>query len=125
MQDTSTDYEELAGSIQAGYFIKQGIANYNEDLFLYVGVRDRVSTDLRRTDVAQAADDRYAQVYGYVCQRLRFSAGGRPAHGDAVSADIPKLEKKSKRNVLTSGAASTYMFTSFEMSDDTGVLLGN
>lgn len=36
----------------------------------------------------------------------------------------PKLEKKSKRNVLTSGAASTYMFTSFEMSDDTGVLLG-
>lgn len=40
---------------------------------------------------------------------------------DGVAA---KLEKKSKRNVLTSGAASTYMFTSFEMSDDTGVLLG-
>ena len=34
------------------------------------------------------------------------------------------LEKKSRRNVLTSGAASAYMFTSFEMSDDTGVLLG-
>ena len=33
MQDTSTDYEELANSIQAGYYIKQGIANYNEDLF--------------------------------------------------------------------------------------------
>ena len=37
---------------------------------------------------------------------------------------VPFLEKKSQRNVLTSGAASTYMFTSFEMSDDTGVLLG-
>ena len=33
MQDTSTDYEELASSIQAGYYIKQGISNYNEDLF--------------------------------------------------------------------------------------------
>lgn len=33
MQDTSTDYEELTNSIQAGYFIKNGIANYNEDLF--------------------------------------------------------------------------------------------
>ena len=33
MQDTSTDFEELVGSIQAGYYIKQGIANYNEDLF--------------------------------------------------------------------------------------------
>ena len=36
----------------------------------------------------------------------------------------PSLEKKAKRNVLTSGAASTYMFTSYELSDDTGVLLG-
>ncbi|MBR4013212.1 MAG: hypothetical protein IKJ00_02855, partial [Clostridia bacterium] len=36
----------------------------------------------------------------------------------------PRLEKMSKRNVLTGGAASTYMFTSFEMSDDSGVLLG-
>jgi hypothetical protein len=34
------------------------------------------------------------------------------------------LEKKSKRNVLTTGAASSYMFTSFELSDDNGVLLG-
>ena len=32
MQDTSTDYEELANSIQAGYYIKNGIANDNEDL---------------------------------------------------------------------------------------------
>ena len=37
--------------------------------FLFkLSIRDRVRTDLRRTDVAQAADDRYAQVYGYVCQ---------------------------------------------------------
>ena len=36
----------------------------------------------------------------------------------------PKLEKKAQRNVLTSGAASSYIFTSYEMSDDTGVLLG-
>ena len=33
MQDTSTDYEELTGSIQSGYYIKSGIANNNEDLF--------------------------------------------------------------------------------------------
>ena len=33
LQDTSTDYEELAGSIQAGYYIKQGLSSRNEDLF--------------------------------------------------------------------------------------------
>ena len=31
MQDTSTDYEELTSSIRAGYYIKNGIANNNED----------------------------------------------------------------------------------------------
>ena len=36
----------------------------------------------------------------------------------------PELEKKTQRNVLTSGAASSYIFTSFEMSDENGVLLG-
>ena len=36
----------------------------------------------------------------------------------------PGLERKSKRNVLTSGAASTYIFTSFVLSDDNGILLG-
>lgn len=36
----------------------------------------------------------------------------------------PSLERRAKRNLLTSGAASTYMLTSYELSDDNGVLLG-
>ena len=44
-QDTSTDYEELTNSIQAGYFIKNGIANYNEDLF-YMSVFITVTGNL-------------------------------------------------------------------------------
>lgn len=41
---------------------------------------------------------------------------------------LVKLDKsiyeRSKRNVLTSGAASCYPFTSFEMSDKNGILMG-
>lgn len=124
MQDTSTDYEELAGSIQAGYFIKQGIANYNEDLFymsVFVTVSARTYEELmwrkqQMTDMLKSMD-----MYVSDCSFQQE---------DALRTVMPflqislKLEKKSKRNVLTSGAASTYMFTSFEMSDDTGVLLG-
>jgi hypothetical protein len=33
IQDTSTDYEELTGAIQAGYYIKNGLSSNNEDLF--------------------------------------------------------------------------------------------
>lgn len=124
MQDTSTDYEELAGSIQAGYFIKQGIANYNEDLFymsVFMTVAARTYEELmwrkqQMTDMLKSMD-----MYVSDCSFQQE---------DALRTVMPflqislKLEKKSKRNVLTSGAASTYMFTSFEMSDDTGVLLG-
>ena len=35
-----------------------------------------------------------------------------------------KLFERSKRNILTSSAASCYPFTSFEMCDDNGILLG-
>lgn len=45
MQDTSTDYEELANSIQAGYYIKHGIANYNEDLFYTTDKNGYILTD--------------------------------------------------------------------------------
>ena len=124
MQDTSTDYEELAGSIQAGYFIKQGIANYNEDLFymsVFVTVSARTYEELmwrkqQMTDMLKSMD-----MYVSDCSFQQEDALRTVMPFLLIS---PKLEKKSKRNVLTSGAASTYMFTSFEMSDDTGVLLG-
>ena len=124
MQDTSTDYEELAGSIQAGYFIKQGIANYNEDLFymsVFVTVSARTYEELmwrkqQMTDMLKSMD-----MYVSDCGFQQEDALRTVMPFLQIS---PKLEKKSKRNVLTSGAASTYMFTSFEMSDDTGVLLG-
>ena len=124
MQDTSTDYEELAGSIQAGYFIKQGIANYNEDLFymsVFVTVSARTYEELmwrkqQMTDMLKSMD-----MYVSDCNFQQEDALRTVMPFLQIS---PQLEKKSKRNVLTSGAASTYMFTSFEMSDDTGVLLG-
>ena len=124
MQDTSTDYEELAGSIQAGYFIKQGIANYNEDLFymsVFVTVSARTYEELmwrkqQMTDMLKSMD-----MYVSDCSFQQEDALRTVMPFLQIS---PKIEKKSKRNVLTSGAASTYMFTSFEMSDDTGVLLG-
>ena len=124
MQDTSTDYEELTNSIQAGYYIKQSIANYNEDLF-YLSVfitisaksyeellwRKQQMVDMLKSMDMYVSECRFQQEAAFL-STLPFLKIG------------PRLERKSKRNVLTSGAASTYLFTSFEMSDDAGVLLG-
>ena len=124
MQDTSTDYEELTNSIRAGYFIKNGIANYNEDLF-YMSVFITVS--------AKTYDElmwRKQQVSDMLKSMDMYTSDCAFQQEVALQAVMPflsipaSLEKKSRRNVLTSGAASTYLFTSFEMSDDTGVLLG-
>ena len=124
MQDTSTDYEELTNSIQAGYYIKNGIANHNEDLF-YMSVFVTIS--------AKTYDEllwRKQQMTDMLKSMDMYLSDCRFQQEDALRSVIPflqispKLQKKTQRNVLTSGAASTYMFTSFEMSDDSGVLLG-
>ena len=124
MQDTSTDYEELTNSIQAGYYIKNGIANHNEDLFymsVFVTISAKTYEELlwrkqQMVDMLKSMD-----MYLSECRFQQEEALRSVMPFLQVS---PKLLKKSQRNVLTSGAASTYMFTSFEMSDDSGVLLG-
>ncbi len=125
MQDTSTDYEELANSIQSGYYIKSSIANYNEDLF-YLSTFITISANSydellwrkqQITDMLKSMD-----MYIHDCnfQQEQALRSVMPF----LSID-PNLEKKTRRNILTSGAAgSTYIFTSYEMSDDNGVLLG-
>ena len=124
MQDTSTDYEELTNSIQAGYYIKHGIANYNEDLF-YLSVFITIS--------AKSIDElmwRKQQMVDMLKSMDMYVSDCRFQQEAAFSSVMPflkidpRLERKAQRNVLTTGAASTYMFTSFEMSDDAGVLLG-
>lgn len=124
MQDTSTDYEELTGSIQSGYYIKSSIANNNEDLFymsVLITISARTYEELlwrrgQMTDLLKSMD-----MYINECN-FRQEAALRSVM-PFLCID-PNIEKKAQRNILTSGAASTYMFTSFEMSDDSGVLLG-
>ena len=124
IQDTSTDYEELTGSIQSGYYIKSGIANNNEDLFymsVLITISARTYEELlwrrgQMTDLLKSMD-----MYINECN-FRQEAALRSVM-PFLCID-PNIEKKAQRNILTSGAASTYMFTSFEMSDDSGVLLG-
>lgn len=124
MQDTSTDYEELANSIQAGYYIKNGIANDNEDLFYmstFITVSAKTYEELlwrkqQMTDLLKSMD--------MFISECNFQQEAALQSIMPFLKIAPKLEKKAQRNVLTSGAASSYIFTSYEMSDDTGVLLG-
>ncbi len=124
MQDTSTDYEELTGAIQAGYYIKNSISNNNEDLFymsIFITVSGRSFEELswRRQQMADLLKS--MDMHVSECQFQQEAALRSVMPFNSVDQS---LERKSQRNILTSGAASTYMFTSFELSDDNGILLG-
>lgn len=123
LQDTSTDYEELSNSIQAGYYIKEGIAN-NEDLFYMStfitisakGYEELMWRKQQVTDMLKSMD--------IAVSDCRFQQEAAVRSVMPFLYIEPSLEKRAQRNVLTGGAASTYMFTSYEISDDNGVLLG-
>ncbi len=69
-------------------------------------------------------DEKVAAQSGYRCTGLFLLSGT----GFLSSLPLVALEKhlyeRSKRNELTLGAASFYPFTSYEMCDDNGILLG-
>jgi len=121
--DTNTDFDDLSNAIQSGYFLKRGIAN-NED-FYYMGLLITVTAEtvkdlewrvgeMRKLLISQDMDARVCSF-----QQEQAFLMSLP-----LAAVDKQLWPKMRRNVLTTGAASCYPFTSYELSDDNGILLG-
>ncbi|MFR3664931.1 VirB4 family type IV secretion system protein [Flintibacter sp.] len=121
--DTNTDFDDLDGAIRSGYFLKDGLGN-NED-FYYLNLLITITAtsvdelewkcaEMKKLLLSQDMD---VQPCSF-CQEQAFLS----------SLPLVSLERslfeRSKRNVLTLGAASCYPFTSYEMCDDNGILLG-
>lgn len=121
--DTNTDFDDLDGAIRSGYFLKDGLSN-NED-FYYLNLLVTVTADSVEDLEWKAAEmrkllmsqDMHVQTCSF-CQEQAFLSSL-----PLVSLER-RLYERSKRNVLTLGAASCYPFTSYEMCDDNGILLG-
>ena len=121
--DTNTDFDDIDGAIRSGYFLKEGLAN-NED-FYYL--------NLLITVTAPTVEDLEWKVSEMkkllLSQDMNVSACHFREEQAFLSAlPLVSMEKglyeRGKRNLLTGGAASCYPFTSFEMCDDNGILLG-
>ena len=121
--DTNTDFDDIDGAIRSGYFLKEGLAN-NED-FYYL--------NLLITVTAPSVEDLEWKVSEMkkllLSQDMAVSACHFREEQAFLSAlPLVSMEKglyeRGKRNLLTGGAASCYPFTSFEMCDDNGILLG-
>lgn len=121
--DTNSDFDDLDGAIRSGYFLKEGLSN-NED-FYYMNILITMTADN-----AEDLEWRECEMRKLlISQDLNIvSCSFREEQGFLSSLPLTNLEKhlyeRSKRNVLTSGAASCYPFTAYELSDDNGILLG-
>lgn len=121
--DTNTDFDSIDGAIRSGYFLKEGLSN-NEDFYFM---------NLLITITAQTEDDLEWKVSEMKKLLLSQDMRVNTCHfreEQAFLSSLPlvalerKLYEQSKRNLLTAGAASCYPFTSYEMCDDNGILLG-
>lgn len=121
--DTNSDYDDLDSAIRSGYFLKEGLAN-NED-FYYMNILITITADSldelewRTSEMKKLllSQDMEAVTCHFREEQALLSAL------PLVSLD-KKLFERSKRNILTTSVAGCYPFTSFEMCDDNGILLG-
>jgi len=121
--DTNTDFDDLDSAIRSGYFLKEGLMN-NED-FYYMNILITITADSlselewRTNEMKKLLLSQDMDTYSCTfCEEQAFLS----------ALPLASLEKglfeRSKRNVLTMGVAACYLFTSYEMCDDNGILLG-
>ena len=121
--DTNTDFDDIDGAIRSGYFLKEGLGN-NEDFYylnLLITITANTVEDLewKENEIKKLLLSQDMNICTCHFREEQAFLSALPL----VSIDKGLFER-GKRNLLTSGAASCYPFTSFEMCDDNGILLG-
>ena len=121
--DTNTNFDSLDDAIKSGYFLKRGIAE-NEDFYYMNTLITITASSPAELDYREREMRKLLLSHDIGCVSCTF----REEQAFLSSLPLATLEKhlfeRSKRNVLTRGAASCYPFVSFEMCDDNGILLG-
>ena len=122
--DTRQDYEELDSAINSGLYLKDAMNRQNEDFYymhtlVEVTADDPETLEQRVTAVEKlcVSADMIARRCDYKNEQAFLSA--LPLL--ALDADV---ERKSRRNALTSGVAAAFPFASYELSDRNGIFLG-
>lgn len=121
--DTNSDFDDLAESIQAGYYLKNGLAANEEFYYLCVLI---TVTGYSAKEVEWRAKEMKKLLNAQDMDTVSCLFREEQAFFSALPLlNLDKsIYERSKRNMLTSGAASCYPFTSFEMSDRNGILMG-
>jgi hypothetical protein len=124
-QDTNTDYDTIENAIASGYYLKDGLLKGGED-FYYMNTLLTITAD-----TLEELKYKLKEIETYINTSCEMGMQlCNYEHEQAFLSTLPlcdlnkNLYNKSKRNALTSSVASAYMFTSYEMNDENGILFG-
>lgn len=122
--DTRQDYEELDSAINSGLYLKDVMNRQGEDFYymhtlIEVTAPDPETLEQRATEVEKlcVSVDMIARRCDYKNEQAFLSSL-------PILALDPDIERKARRNALTSGAAAAFPFASYELSDHNGIFLG-
>ena len=122
--DTRQDYEELDSAIASGLYLKDAMNRLGEDFFYMHTLIEIVADDPEVLEQRVTAVEKLCVSVDLIARRCDYKQEQAFLSMLPLNALDPDIERKSRRNALTSGVAAAFPFASYELSDRNGIFLG-
>lgn len=122
--DTRQDYEELDSAITSGLYLKDVMNRQGEDFYYMHTLIEVVADDSDTLEQRVTAVEKLCVSVDMIARRCDYAnEQGFLSTLPLVTLDAD-IERKSRRNALTTGVAAAFPFVSYEHSDRNGIFLG-
>ena len=122
--DTRQDYEELDSAITSGLYLKDVMNRQGEDFYYMHTLIEVVADDPDTLEQRVTAVEKLCVSEDKIARRCDYAnEQGFLSTLPLVTLDAD-IERKSRRNALTTGVAAAFPFVSYEHSDRNGIFLG-
>lgn len=122
--DTRQDFEELDSAIHAGMYLKDVMNRQGEDFYYMHTLIEVTANDPETLELRITAVEKLCVSVDMIARRCDYKQEQAFLSALPILYLDPDIERKSRRNALTSGVAAAFPFASYELSDRDGIFLG-
>lgn len=122
--DTRQDFEELDSAISSGLYLKDAMNRQGEDFYYMHTLIEVTADDPETLEQRVTAVEKLCVSIDMIARRCDYKNEQAFLSMLPLLALDPDVERKSRRNALTSGVAAAFPFASYELSDRNGIFLG-
>ena len=122
--DTRQDFEELDSAISSGLYLKDAMNRQGEDFYYMHTLIEVTAEDAETLEQRVTAVEKLCVSIDMIARRCDYKNEQAFLSMLPLLALDPDVERKSRRNALTSGVAAAFPFASYELSDRNGIFLG-